>query len=188
MADLINVFRHLCIACIAAGGILILSAQTSPAHEYQLKAVFLFNFSQFTEWPARTFSSPNAPLVIGVLGDDPFGSTLNMVIKEEKVNDHPLIIRHFKSIKEITDCHILFINYRQEEQLQQAFKALNGKSILTVGDAPGFIKYGGMVRFINENDKIRFQINPDKARQSDLQLSSKLLRLAEIVNTKTEVQ
>lgn len=161
----------------------MLRAQTI-ANEKQIKAVFLFNFSQFVEWPASAFSEPQTPLTIGILGDNPFGKHLEQVVHNEKINNRSISIQHYTSVEEIKTCHILFINISDKAQLAEILKKLQGKCILTVGDSRNFIKEGGMVRFITENDKIKFQINTDVAKAADLTISSKLLRLAEIVTNK----
>ncbi len=88
----------------------ILRAQTPSSKELQIKAVFLYNFTQFVEWPAASFSEPQPPLIIGILGDDPFGASLVQTIQNEKVNGHQLIIQHYQNVNEIKTCHILFIN------------------------------------------------------------------------------
>ena len=161
-----------------------LLAQQPSSREPQVKAVFLFNFTQFIDWPAKTFAEPGSPMIIGILGDDPFGSYLEQAILNEKINNHPLVIQHYKTVDEVKKCQILFINISNKEQLDQVFKSLEGRSILTVGDSRNFIRQGGMVRFFTENDKIKFQINAEAAKAAGLTISSKLLRLAEIVTSK----
>ena len=160
---------------------MFLSAQTSPSKEYQIKAVFLFNFTQFVEWPASAFSQSEMPLIIGVLGNNPFGNYLNEAVFNEKANNHPLIVQYYNTLEEIKNCHILFINLTEKGKLEQALKSLKGKSILTVSDASGFLKQGGIIRFFTQDNKIQFQINPEAAKEVELLVSSKLLRLAEIV-------
>ena len=86
------------------------SAQKGANSEAKIKAVFLYNFTRFVEWPARSFSSETAPFVIGIIGEDPFGAYIEQAIVGEKVNSHPIVIRRFNSIAEIEDCHILFVN------------------------------------------------------------------------------
>jgi hypothetical protein len=164
-----------CLFLLLCG--LFLSAKTPPNREYQVKAVFLFNFTQFVEWPATTFSDAKAPIVIGILGEDPFGSYLNETVSGEVVNGHPLAIEHYRTVQEIKTCHILFINI-EKNKIDQAMEATRGRNILTVSDVPGFIQHGGIVRFFNENNKIQFQINQEAARTNGLTISSKLLRLA----------
>ncbi len=162
-----------------------LSAQTPVAVEYQLKAAFLFNFTKFVEWPADVYSSDQDPFVIGILGGNPFGSFLEDVAAGEKVNGHPLVISYFKNTNEIKRCQILFINKTGQYNVSDILSDLKGKSVLTVGDTPDFLKLGGMVRFfINASNKVQLQLNPDIAKTVRLQISSKLLRLTEIYTQK----
>jgi len=158
------------------------SAQTTSNREYQIKAAFLFNFTQYVEWPANAFREPETPLIIGILGEDPFGNYLEETVRGEKVNGHPLVIQHYKNIEEVNACHILFINQAETNKPDQAVINLKGKYILTVSDGHNFMKQGGMIRFITRDKKIMIQINPDAAKEANLIISSKLLRLAEIFN------
>lgn len=162
---------------------LFLSAQNASTREYQVKAVFLFNFSQFVEWPANSFASPQSPAIIGILGKDPFGTYLEETIAGESINKHPLVIQRFNSVDEVTKCHILFINENDKGKLEQIIQKLKGKNILTISDVNGFSKVGGMVRLYTKNDKINIQINLDEAKAENLVVSSKLLKLAEIVTS-----
>ncbi len=156
-------------------------AQSSASPEYQLKAVFLFNFAQFVEWPASAFPAPDAPLVICVLGEDPFGTYLDETVRGETVNDRPLEIRRYRGMEEISTCHILFVSRREEGRLQGILDSLRGRSILTVSDADHFASRGGMIRFVTDRNRIRLRINLEAARAANLTLSSKLLRPAQIV-------
>ena len=158
-----------------------LHAAAAPAAEYQLKAVFLFNFAQFVEWPAEAFPEPKAPLIIGVLGDDPFGTYLDETVHGEKVNDRPLSIQRYRRIDDIKTCHILFISRSEANQLEPIFASLKGRHVLTVSDFSGFAQSGGMIRFVTEKNKIRLRINLEAAKTAELTISSKLLRPAEIV-------
>jgi hypothetical protein len=158
-------------------------AQASAAPEYQVKAVFLFNFAQFVAWPAGAFPDSAAPLVIGVLGEDPFGSYLDEAVRGELVQAHPLTVRRYRRVDEITDCHILFINRHEVDDLEDILGALKGRGVLTVSDAEGFAERGGMIRFVTDRNRIRLRINLEAARAADLTLSSKLLRPATIVTT-----
>jgi hypothetical protein len=151
----------------------------AQSREYQIKAAFLFNFAQFVTWPPTTFADTNAPFCIGILGDDPFGSSLEETIQGEKVNGHPLTIQHYRSIQEITNCQILFIS--RSENKQDVLESLKGKKILTVGDSDDFLKNGGVIRFVTEEGKIHLRISLEAAKNADLTISSKMLRLAEIV-------
>src|SRR5712664_1838664 len=107
-------------------------APTPASPEYQLKAVFLFNFAQFVEWPPTAFPEAKAPLVIGVLGDDPFGPYLDETVRGEKVNNRPLVVQRFRQVEEIKTCHVLFISRSERERLGQILAGLKGRNILAV--------------------------------------------------------
>ena len=168
------------LALLLLGG-LNLAAQPVATKEYQIKAVFLFNFSQFVEWPTNAFPETQTPLVIGVLGEDPFGTYLEETVRGETVNNHPLVIQHYRRAEDIKACHILFISQSEAGRLDRIFESLKGRNILTVGDVENFARRGGMIRFITEKNKIRLRINLEAAKAASLTISSKLLRPAEIV-------
>lgn len=167
-------------ALLLPGGKGLAALLASPG-EYQLKAGFLYNFAHFIEWPANAFSDPESPIVIGVLGNDPFASDLDGIVRGEKVNNHPLVVQRYQQVEEIKACHILFISQSEAKRLERIFMALKNRSVLTVGDADGFARRGGMIRFATQNNKIRFRVNLEAAKNANLTISSKLLRAAEIV-------
>lgn len=173
---------HLIVALLAlSGGSPLAAAPGQPAQEYQIKAVFLFNFAQFVEWPAAAFPDPNTPITIGVLGDDPFGPALHEAVRGESVKGRALVVRRFRRIEEIDACHILFIGPSENARLDLIVASLRNRHILTVSDAEGAAQRGVMIRFFTENKRIRLRINLGSARTSGLLLSSKLLRPAQIV-------
>jgi hypothetical protein len=151
--------------------------------EYQVKAVFLFNFGQFVEWPAHAYDTPQAPFVIGVFGEDPFGSTLDQVVRGESVGSRPLVVRRFKDPGEIRDCNILFIGRNEARHLREALDAVRGRSVLTVTDVEGADTHDAIIVLFNENNRIRMRINLAAAKSSQLVISSKLLRPAVVVGT-----
>ena len=163
---------------LLAGG--CVAALAAPS-EYQVKAVFLFNFAQFVDWPPQSFPGPDAPFVIGVLGQDPFGPQLDEAVRGETVNRRPLVIERYRSVAEIRDCNILFIGSTESGHLDEILAALKGRSILTVGDADPGGQRGVMIRLVNENNRIRLRIDVAAAKAGNLTISSKLLRPAEIV-------
>jgi hypothetical protein len=167
----------LAVALFAAGGARALAGPS----EYQVKAVFLFNFTQFVDWPPEAFPGPDAPFVIGVLGQDPFGPQLDEVVRGETVNRRPLVIERYRSVAEIRDCNILFIGSTERGHLDEILAALKGRSILTVSDADPDGQRGVMIRLVNENNRIRLRIDVSAAKAGNLTISSKLLRPAEIV-------
>jgi len=153
-------------------------AQESGPTEYEIKAAYIFNFAKFVEWPTKAFSQPSSPIVIGILGENPFHKDLEDTIRDKTVDDHPLVVKEFPSPAEPTNCHILFINSSEKARLPQILKDLNGASVLTVGEMDGFTEAGGMINFVREGTKIRFRINNTAATKVKLKISSKLLSIA----------
>lgn len=153
------------------------------SREPELKAVFLFNFSHFTDWPPEAFPDAKSPLVIGVLGRDSIGPLLDEVVRGEQVNDRPLQVVRFNRVEDITNCQILFISESESPRLAAILAKLDGRSILTVGDMDGFTEKGGMIRFMTVNNHIQLRVNLEAIKAAKLILSSKLLRTAEIVST-----
>jgi hypothetical protein len=152
-------------------------AQAPSARAEQVKAAFIFHFTQFIKWPEDRFNAPAAPFVIGILGSDPFGSYLDKLLKGEKVNGHPIAVHRFANETEIGNCNILFVN---KTATPDTLTALHKRGTLTVSDWTDFMNNGGMVRFFQEQNKVRFEINLSAAKEARLEISSKLLRLARI--------
>jgi hypothetical protein len=153
-------------------------AQSPPPSEYQIKAAFLYNFAKFVKWPPETFAEPEAPIVIGVLGDNVFGNYLELTIHDKTFNNHPFQFKEFHSVNEATNCHILFISTSEQDRLPQILTVLQGTRVLTVGEMDHFIAAGGMINFVIEDKRIHFQINNAAAIKAGLTISSKLLSLA----------
>ncbi len=162
---------------------LLWAAGTPISKEYQIKAVFLFNFAQFVQWPAHTFACEDEPFGIGVLGDDPFGSFLDENVQGEKVGGHPIVVRRYSRLEDIHSAQILYVSNSESKRLTKILAALKGKNVLTVSDIENFARSGGMIRFVMEGGKIHFRINMGSAKNAHLKISSKLLRLAEIAGT-----
>lgn len=157
------------------------SADLGSPPEFQVKAVFLYNFAQFVEWPASAFEGPDSPLVIGILGLDPFGEILDEMVKGETVNGRPLQVRRYRWVGDIDQCHILFVSGSEGPRTGQIVAALGEKSVLTVCDWEGFSRRGAMVQFVMERNRVRLRINLEAAKAAGLNISSKLLRSAETV-------
>lgn len=157
----------------------MVSQAQAPTAVNQVKAVFLFNFTQFVTWPSFSFNGSNAPFVIGVLGTDPFGRYLDNVVEGEQVDGHPIVVKRYDEAKEARDCQLLFIN---KSNPAEVLKEINNQPVLTVSDADNFARKGGMIRFYVENNKIRLQINARAAKAANLSISSKLLRLANVID------
>lgn len=159
---------------------LLLALLQGGASAEQVKAVFLYNFAQFVEWPADAFAEPASPLVIGILGDDPFGPFLDATVRGERVRGRPLQVRRFRSGDDIRDCHILYISRGESERLADILSRLGGRPILTVGEGPAFVRRGGVISFALLRNRVRVHINPRTAQAARLVLSSKLLQVAEL--------
>jgi hypothetical protein len=160
-----------------------LAGISAPVSEYQLKAVFLFNFAHFVEWPAAALPHDSAPFVIGVLGEDPFGRDLDEVVRGEAVNQHPLAIERYATIADIGSCQILFISAAEVRHLDGVVGTLQQRSVLTVTDADGPLPPGVIIGLFRQDNRIRMRIDLKAARASNLTISSKLSRVAEIVGS-----
>ena len=181
------------LACPPSGnGIVRRGAALAPFHamaeseapEYRVKAAFLYNFALLTEWPTNAFASANAPLVIGVLGTDPFGPGLEQTLRHRKIGPRPVRIARFARVEEVKGCQVLFINPAEAAELPAILAALAGRSILTVGETENFACHGGMIGLVRRADSsIALRINVDAVATANLKLSSKLLRLATLVHT-----
>lgn len=162
--------------------LLLFAVESSQAQEatasYKVKAVFIYNFTQFVDWPMTSFDSPDSPFVIGILGDNPFGSYIDQTVSGEKVGTHPIIIKHYNTEREVDHCHLLYISFSSESRIKESLDAISNKNILTIGEGNNFSRLGGIIRFYTDDNKIRLQINTEAARTAQLNISSKLLSLA----------
>jgi len=163
---------------LAAAVIPECAAQDAAPSEYQIKAAFLFNFAKFVQWPPEAFATTNSPLIIGVLGENVFGDNLEKTINHKVINERPLQFKEFHSVAEATNCHILFISTSEKAKFSKIIQGLQGTSVLTVSETGEFIDAGGMINFVLEANKIRFEINDEAAKKAGLKISSKLLSLA----------
>jgi len=173
--------RFLRSALLIAGAMSV-TAQGPPSREYQVKAVFLFHFTEFVDWPSGSFSQDTTPLVIGVLGEDPFGAYLDEVVRGETVRNRPLVVQRYRRAEDIRICHVLYISPASADQVKEVSERLKGRSVLTVGETQVFARSGGMIGFATVGGKLRLMINVEAARESHLVISSKLLRTAEIIS------
>jgi hypothetical protein len=119
--------------------------------------------------------------VIGIAGDDPFGSALPEVVMGKTVHGRDLVIRRYHASENPRGASILFISASEKKRVPQILAGLRGSSVLTVADMDGFLDDGGMIQFLSDNDRVRFAINVDAANRSRLKVSSKLLSLARAV-------
>src|SRR5580692_3812613 len=175
-----NLARH-------AGWILALllgtAARATAPDEYQVEAVYLLHFTQFVEWPAQAFSDVHTPFVIGVLGRDPFGTSLDEAVRGETVNGRPLVVRRFADATDLRPCQILFIDRSAANDADHVIDSLAHSGTLTVSNFDVPAPADVIIRFLNEDRRIRLRINVDYARSAGLTISSKLLRPSQVVGT-----
>lgn len=194
----------LMLAASLAGALADEDASPSPA---AVKAGYLLNLAEFVEWPTNAFPDPAAPIVLGVLGEDPFGPELEK-LKGRKIDGRAIEIRRFKGalefrgeetpgrrqedlaqkrnkkIRELKACHILFISSTEKGFLAAILKSVKDASVLTVGELPEFTQSGGVVGFAGSGARVRIEINLAAAEEARLKISSKLLSLARIIGGK----
>lgn len=169
------------IVMLALLQIPLLEAQQPRVSEYQVKATYLYNFGRFVQWPPNTTTSKGDSFSICVLGQDPFGPSLDSTLAGETLDGKPLAAKRISTPRDAGECRILFISSTEENHLKEILAALDESSILTVSDMPAFSRRGGMIQFVLEGGKVRFEINLAKAETAKLTLSSELLKVATTV-------
>jgi hypothetical protein len=184
MRKVVSLIAITCLLSAMALGSHADSLDSSDSSEYLIKAGFIYNFAKLVQWPTTAFAQADSPIVIGILGDDPFGATLDRIVADKKINGRGLVVRRLRwsrDFKEVKDCNILFVSSSEKEHLDSVVEMMKLLPILTIGDAPGFAKRGGIMNFTLEDNKVRFEVNVEAAKHADLTISSRLLTLARIV-------
>jgi hypothetical protein len=151
------------------------------SREYDVKAVFLFNFAQFVEWPDAAFADDSAPVCIGVLGSDPFGDALARTVRGETVRGRGIIIKSAKDAADLKSCHVVFVSKSEKAQVRTILEALKDSHVLTVGETGGFAEAGGVINFFLQGGKVKFEINTEAAHTKGLKISAQLLGVARLV-------
>ncbi len=164
--------------------------EASGSSEYLIKAGFIYNFANLVQWPSSSFSQSDSPIVIVILGEDHFGNTLDRALDGKKVNSRSFVIKRARTVTELQrtlgpqkDCQILYVSSSEMPHLGEAIQILKGVPVLTIGETPGFAKDGGIINLILEDNKVRFEVNVRAAKDADLNISSRLLALARIVQS-----
>jgi len=164
------------------------------SREYQIKAAFLYNFMQFVDWPEEKVSDKNAPVILGIIGEDPFGDAFKP-IKSKQIKGKKSLIKRFEGIEKLKEsddkgqskiefirqCHLLFICSSEKENLEDIINLVSGYDVLTVGETSNMLESGGIVNFLVDENKVRFEINLTAARRENIKIRSQLLRLAKKV-------
>jgi len=161
---------------------------SSDSSEYLIKAGFIFNFAKFVEWPTTAFAQPDSPIVIGILGTDPFGTIIDQIVQDKKIGARGFVVKRLKwgsDVKDLKDCKILFVSASEKAHMDELLQMVKGLPVLTVGETPGFAERGGVIRFVLEDNRVRFEVNVEAAHQAELTISSRLLTLARIIQPPT---
>ena len=160
-------------------GVAGLAQDRAPSAE-QVKAVFLFNFAQFVEWPREALPELDRPLIIGLLGRDPFGPFLDATVQGEMVRGHRLQVQRYQTLADVGTPHVLYVSHSESGRLSEILVALSNRPVLTVGEGPGFVRGGGMIAFALLRNRVRIYVNTDAARAARITISSKLLQVADL--------
>jgi YfiR/HmsC-like len=163
--------------------VLTMSAVAQVSKEYQLKAVFLWRLAQFTQWPSDAFETSDSPIIICVLGDNPFDGALNAAIAGETAHGRKFVVQNHRTVEQLKTCHILYMAAAGPRQAKEITAALTRKSVLTVRESDIASSYPTIIQFLTEQNKIRLQINLKAAAAARLVLDPRLLRSAEIIET-----
>lgn len=156
------------------------SSQSPVEQEYAIKAAYLLNFCRFIDWPSRAFSGPDDPMVIGVVGENPFGGLLDETVGGETVAGRRIRIEYHRRAAEIGRCHVLFVSESEANRFDDIIERASGKSVVTVGETDAFLDRGGMIALIAEQKRVRLRIHLTRLRAENLVATSKLLRVAEL--------
>ena len=158
-----------------------LRAQSLKPTDYDVKAAYLYNFGRFVEWPANVASAQNDSFTVCVLGQDPFGQVLDGALAGETIAGKRVAAKRISNLQESANCQILFLTSGEEARLNTIIKALNKQAVLTVSDMPQFSQRGGMIQFVLEGKRVRFEVNLAAVQHAGLTLSSELLKVATTV-------
>ena len=162
-------------------GLALLCAPVRAAEEsleYPVKAAFLAKFGAFVEWPAAAFATPGSPLQLCVLGDDPFGATLDRAVSSQQVDGRAIEVRRLKAVRPDSGCHIVYIAASEAPRVAQVVESLRGSGVLTVSDVKAPAAVAGIINFVVKDQRVRFDIDDEAAMHNRLAISSKLLGVA----------
>jgi hypothetical protein len=183
MLPLLRGLLRLALMATLAGAVFCASAQSmaDDSLEYSIKSAFLFKFGEFVEWPPGTFTSPEEPLVICILGDDPFGSRLDQIVNGHAIGGRPVTVMRLRRSDQLENAHILFISRSERDRMDDIATVLRGKNILTVAE---FAHADVAITLVVENNRVRFDVNLPAVDSAGLKLSSKLLSVARNVRSR----
>lgn len=171
--------RSLVLAfALGVAGSCAVAAQPPKVTEYQVKAAYLANFGKFVAWPGYVASAANEAFKVCVLGEDPFGADLDAAVAGETIGRAHIAIKRISRPQDAVDCRILFVSSSEASQWKEILAVLRTSSVLTVSDMPQFVERGGIIQFLLEGNRVRFDINLAATERAGLNVSSELLKLA----------
>lgn len=169
--------RHLA-ALVALFALGAPAAEGQSSLEYQVKAAFLYNFVNFITWPASAFAAPSDALRVCVFGADPFGPVLDRTMEGGVAGTRPILVQRIRDAAAASGCDVVFVPRGAATRTDEVLRAVDGRPVLTVGESPDFLAKGGMINFVLEGGKVRFDVNVPAASARGLSLGSRLLRVA----------
>jgi len=161
-----------------AGGAGAVTDEVQSARALEIEAAFLVKFSSYIHWPEQAFSSPDAPLVISIIGRDPFGSIIDTIARSYMMKGRNIEIRRCADLRSLCGSHIVFVATSAMQNMEAIAASAAKRRVLLVGHAPDFLERGGMINFVVVNNRIRFDIHTGNSRRAGLEISSKLLKVA----------
>ena len=170
--------RCMLLAALVIGAVQGASFAQEVASEYRVKAAYLYNFVKYVEWP----DTSKGRILICVAGQNPFGTLLESMVRNERVHGVPLVTEVILDAR--TDCDVLFTP--RTANIRAYLVGAAGLPTLTIGETPRFVEQGGMIGFYPDGVNVRFEINPAAATKVHLKISSRLLQLAKIVEPASE--
>jgi hypothetical protein len=157
-----------------------LRAQSAVQREYEIKVGYLYNFIRYIDWPADALPPVGGTITIGIMGENLFGPAID-TLNGKQIKGRTLAVKQITTAKDLEQCQIVFVSASEKSRLPEVFGELKDSKALTVSEIDGFASQGGIINFIYEHNKVRFEINRDAARRTGLTLSSELLKLARLV-------
>jgi len=158
-------------------------ASESESKEFRVKAAMLLKFARYATWPEESFGDAKAPIVVLVVGEDPFGDVLDDTLAGQKLKGRAFQVKRSKTVPPQITEHVVFSGLVDEELQHLLIARCARRPVLLVGDDPGFAGRGALMNFAVVGTLIRFEINADTLEASPLSISSELLKLARIVRT-----
>jgi len=182
-----RLWRQALAACLLACAGVVWGSDSKGVSEYQVKAVFLYRFTQFVEWPAEDGAAGDRPFVIGIAGEDPFGPVLDDTVRDEKVQEsRPIVIKRLHDDETLPKCDLLFIAQSEKDRLKHLLGKVRGQAVLTVADTGAAAEQGVMINLLVVQGSVKMEINQEALAAAGMKVSAKLLTLAKIVKTKAD--